>query len=65
MLAIAALGLIENFPFTRYEFSPYQKDTPWKPYQRLVDYANRNGGLAFWAHPESPSFAKPKRDCTL
>lgn len=34
------------------EIDPYHGNPGPKPYQRVIDSVNANGGLAFWAHPE-------------
>lgn len=37
----------------RSRFDQYHGDKWFKPYQDLIDYVNKKGGLAFWAHPEA------------
>ena len=52
-LVAAGLFLIENFPFRRPIYDQYHGDQGIGPYQELIDYVNRRGGMVFWAHPES------------
>jgi len=52
-LVVAGLFLIENVPFRRPLYDAYHGDPGIGPYQYLIDYVNRRGGMVFWAHPES------------
>lgn len=42
------------------KFNQYQGRQGIKPYQELIDYVNRKGGLVFWSHPEMESIQKYK-----
>lgn len=52
LVVIGALFLTNNLPFSTSRFNVYQGYQGIKPYQDLIDYVNRKGGLIFWAHPE-------------
>ncbi|TRZ94572.1 hypothetical protein D4R78_06345, partial [bacterium] len=51
-ILIGTLFLMNNLPFSTSRFNVYQGHQGTKPYQDLIDYVNRRGGLIFWAHPE-------------
>ncbi|MDI6733619.1 MAG: hypothetical protein QME51_06575 [Planctomycetota bacterium] len=34
-------------------FNQYQSNQGYAPYQDLIDYVRKKGGLTFWAHPEA------------
>lgn len=42
--------LIRALPVNRMD--PYHGDQGARPYQQLIDFVVRQGGLVFWAHPE-------------
>ncbi len=52
-LFIGAVFLINNFPFTVQLYDQYHGDQGVGPYQHLIDYVKKRGGLTFWAHPEA------------
>ena len=43
---------MNNFPFKTPIYDQYHGEQGVGPYQRLIDYANENNALTFWAHPE-------------
>jgi hypothetical protein len=47
-----AVFLVNNFPFETPLYDQYHGEQGVKPYQYLIDYANENNALTFWAHPE-------------
>ncbi|MBI4051316.1 MAG: PHP domain-containing protein [Elusimicrobia bacterium] len=56
---LAVIGIIfflGGRPYHRIPESSYLPETPWKPYQRVIDYVNTRGGLVFWAHPETQNW---------
>ena len=53
--SIAVLSLVNNFPFSSFEFNQYHKEQGIKPYQNLIDYVNKKGGLTFWTAPDITS----------
>ncbi|MFH1367776.1 MAG: hypothetical protein ABII64_01490 [Elusimicrobiota bacterium] len=55
------LLLINNYPFRYFEFSQYSHGYGEKPYQKLIDYVDKKGGLTFWAHPEAVNWETPRR----
>lgn len=57
VLAAAAL-LACGWPYRGIPEDSYRADTPWRPYQRLIDYVRARGGLAVWAHPDAPNWEK-------
>ncbi len=53
LIAVSAVFLINNFPFTKPCYSLYAPAIGGGPYQKVIDYVNKNGGTVFWAHPEA------------
>jgi len=51
-ILVGFLFLMNNLPFSTSRFNVYQGYKGVKPYQDLIDYVNRRGGLIFLAHPE-------------
>jgi hypothetical protein len=51
-LAVGALFLLNNFPYTFGKYDQYHGDQGVAPYQDFIDYVAGRGGLVFWAHPE-------------
>lgn len=55
-LGLAILGILailDTHPFRSSAFTQFDGDQGVAPYQEVLDYANQQGILAFWAHPES------------
>lgn len=52
---LAVLSLVNNFPFSSFEFNQYHKEQGISPYQNLIDYVNKKGGLTFWSAPDITS----------
>jgi len=52
-LAIAALFLANNFPFTTPPVSPYDPLAGLRPHQAAIDYVNSRGGASVWSLPEA------------
>ncbi|MBT4485515.1 MAG: hypothetical protein HOC71_17750 [Candidatus Latescibacteria bacterium] len=53
MMIVSVVFLFNNFPFKKPVVDQYRSDAGAKPFQEVIDYVNREGGLLFWAHPES------------
>ncbi|MFH1507568.1 MAG: hypothetical protein ABIG46_03940, partial [Candidatus Omnitrophota bacterium] len=53
LIAFSFLFLLNYYPFYSYAFDQYHGDLGIKPYQNLINYVNKHGGLVFWAHPEA------------
>jgi len=53
IILLSSVSIVNNFPFQDKAFNPYDGDQGVKPYQRVIDYSNQQGGLVFWAHPET------------
>lgn len=53
MAIVSVLALANAYPFTEREVDPYPPDHGSAPYQSLIDYVDRRGGMTFWAHPEA------------
>ncbi len=52
-LAMALILTAIWVPFRRYPYSQYSEPKPPNaPYQLLVDYVAKHGGVSLWAHPE-------------
>lgn len=58
VISAGILFLLNNLPFPTASFNVYQGYQGVRPYQELIDYVNRKGGLIFWAHPEVLSQAR-------
>ena len=56
---IAALFIINAYPFSRFVSSPYSNYTSWEPYINLAAYGFKKNALVFWAHPEAPNWVNP------
>jgi len=57
-LALNAAGILflfHLFPFSSSQYNPYFGYKNYLPYQDLINYVHKKGGLVFWAHPESES----------
>jgi len=53
IIMISILFTINNFPFIPHKYDQYHGDMGAGPYQELIDYVNKRGGMVFWAHPEA------------
>lgn len=51
-ILVGILFLANNLPFPTSRFNVYQGRQGIRPYQDLIDYVNRMGGIIFLAHPE-------------
>lgn len=51
-LFLGVVFLINNIQFSVSRFSAYSRDQRTKPYQDLINYVVKGGGLVFWCHPE-------------
>lgn len=58
---VALCILYNNYPFRISAFDPYHGDRGELPYQNVIDYVERCGGLTFWAHPEAINWEIPKQ----
>jgi len=52
ILVAGVLFTINNFPFCSPLYDQYHGDRGALPYQNLIDYAEKKGGMVFWAHPD-------------
>lgn len=59
-LLLGVVFLVNNMQFSVSRFNAYGKDKRIKPYQDLIDYAIKKGGLVFWCHPEAENFDRVK-----
>lgn len=48
---LGILFLFNLFPFSASHYNPYQGPKGFLPYQDLINYVHKKGGLVFWAHP--------------
>jgi hypothetical protein len=55
IIIISALVILDNNPFRSSLYSAYHGDQGIAPYQELIDYVNKRGGLCFWNYPEQKS----------
>lgn len=56
LILLGLVFLVNNYPYIQNPFTPYQTDLGVRPYQRLIDYANRQGALTFWSMPEAKDY---------
>jgi len=52
ILLAGVLFLINNIPFCAPLYDQYNGDRGSLPYQNLIDYVEKKGGMVFWAHPD-------------
>ena len=52
-MLLGFMVLINNFPFVTLKFDQYRGNLGSMPYQNLIDYVDKRGGLIFWDHPET------------
>ncbi|MBI5893793.1 MAG: glycosyltransferase [Deltaproteobacteria bacterium] len=52
VLFTGAVFTINNFPFGTSLYDPYHGDKGALPYQNLIDYVEKKGGMIFFAHPD-------------
>jgi len=53
LIVVSVMFLLNSMPFTEQAVDQYGHDQGAKPFQTLINYVNRQGGLTFWAHPEA------------
>src|SRR3989338_470456 len=51
---LGILFLLNLFPFSASRYNPYHGPKNLLPYQDLINYVHKKGGLVFWAHPVMP-----------
>ena len=64
IIIFGAALLANNFPFKALPYDAYHGDQGDRPYQQVIDYVNAvapETGIVFWAHPESPNFARGEK----
>ena len=52
---ISLLLIINTNPFRSSPFDQYHDDQGIAPYQKVIDYVEKKGGLTFWNYPETKS----------
>ncbi len=50
--AVGILFLFQLFPFSSSQYNPYFGYKNYLPYQDLINYVDKKGGLVFWSQPE-------------
>lgn len=55
LILFSALSLADYNPFRSSLFSQYRGDQGIAPYQELINYVIKRGGLSFWNYPEQKS----------
>ena len=58
LLALAALLLVNNYPFGTPLYDIYSDENGLRPYQSLIDYVRQRGGISIWSLPEARDFNK-------
>jgi hypothetical protein len=62
---VAAIAFLVNNSFApSLIYDQYCLRSGVKPYQTLIDYVNKKGGMTFWAHPEAKNISK-RGDVTI
>ncbi len=52
VLSAGIILTINNFPFFSPLYDQYHGDSGALPYQNVIDYVDKKGGMVFWAHPD-------------
>jgi hypothetical protein len=52
---LGLLFTVNNFPFCSHLYDQYSGDRGAAPYQNIIDYVDRRGGMTFWTHPDAES----------
>ena len=52
ILLAGVIFMLNNFPFCSPLYDQYHGDRGSLPYQNLIDYVEKKGGMVFWAHPD-------------
>lgn len=55
LVVLSGLAIIDYNPLRSSLYTPYRGDQGIGPFQEVIDFANRRGGLALWAYPEQRS----------
>jgi hypothetical protein len=55
LIIFSVLAIMDYNPFRSSRFSSYEGDQGIAPFQELIDYVNKRGGLSFWNYPEQRS----------
>ncbi len=50
---VSLVGFLNNYPFTTFCFDAYHGDQGVAPFQQVIDYAESEGGMAFWAQQDA------------
>jgi len=60
LLFIGLVFLVNNMQFNVSRFSAYGKEQRTRPYQNLINYVVKKGGLVFWSYPEVENIDRVK-----
>jgi len=55
LVVFSTLAIFDYNPFRSSLYSPYKGDQGMNPYQEVIDYVRKCGGLVFWNYPEQRS----------
>ena len=58
LLALAALLLVNNYPFGTPLYDTYSDENGLRPYQGLIEYVRQRGGITIWSLPEARDFSR-------
>ncbi len=58
LLMVSLFLFFNGYPFRAFKYDQYHGDSGAMPYQNLIDYANKHGGMTFWSHPEAKNIEK-------
>ncbi len=58
---ISLLFMVNTDPFRSSPFDQYHGDRGIAPYQEVIDYVDKRGGLTFWNYPETRSGVRKMR----
>ncbi len=59
IVVLSLLAILNTLPLRSSPFTPYMGNQGIAPYQQLIDYVDKKGGLTFWNYPETQSGVRP------
>jgi hypothetical protein len=59
IVVFSLLAILNTAPLRSSPFTPYMGNRGIAPYQQVIDYVDKKGGLTFWNYPETRSGVRP------
>jgi len=59
IVVFSLLAILNTTPLRSSPYTQYMGNQGIAPYQQLIDYVNKQGGLTFWNYPETRSGVRP------